>query len=239
MLILVGALARRTGETDLAERFYDVLKTWADYLVEHGLDPANQLCTDDFAGHMPHNANLAIKAIIGVGAFGQLAARLGRNGDAERYSAVARDWARRWPEMARDTEAYRLAFDQPGSWSQKYNLIWDRVLELDLFSPTIADAEMALYRTKLNRYGLPLDSRAAYTKLDWLVWSACLTGRQADFDTLLAPVTTWLDDAPARVPLSDWYETDTGTQPHNHGFFARSVVGGVFFKLLIDKTPRR
>jgi hypothetical protein len=98
---------------------------------------------------------------------------------------------------------------------------------------------MALYRHKLNRYGLPLDSRAAYTKLDWLVWSACLTGRQEDFDILLAPVATWLDDAPERVPLSDWYETDTGKQPHQHGFFWRSVVGGVFFKLLIDKSTDR
>lgn len=240
MLILVDALARRTGETDLGERFYDVLKSWADYLVEHGLDPANQLCTDDFAGHMPHNANLAIKAIIGLGAFGQLAGMLGRAADAAHYGAIAADWSGRWPHMARDAVAYRLAFDQPGSWSQKYNLIWDRVLDLNLFSPEIADEEMALYRTRANRYGLPLDSRAAYTKLDWLVWSACLTGRQEDFDALLAPVATWLDDAPERVPLSDWYETDTGRQPHNHGFFARSVVGGVFFKLLIDHTePRR
>lgn len=239
MLILVGALARRTGETDLGERFYEVLKTWADYLVEHGLDPANQLCTDDFAGHMPHNANLAIKAIIGLGAFGQLAGRLGRGEDAQHYGAVARGWAKRWPVMARDSAAYRLAFDQPGSWSQKYNLIWDRVLDLNLFAPEIADEEVALYRTKLNRYGLPLDSRAAYTKLDWQVWSACLTGRQEDFDTILAPIGTWLDDAPERVPLSDWYETDTGKQPHNHGFFARSVVGGVFFKLLIDHSVKR
>ena len=236
MLILVAALARRTRDKDLGETFYDVLKIWADYLVEHGLDPANQLCTDDFAGHMPHNANLAIKATIGLGAFSQIARMLGRAVDAERYDGVARDWASRWPEMARDTSAYRLAFDQPGTWSQKYNLIWDRVLGLNLFSPTIAETEMALYRTRLNRYGLPLDSRAAYTKLDWLVWSACLTGRREDFDALLAPVASWLDDAPDRVPLSDWYETDSGEQPYNHGFFARSVVGGIFFKLYIDHS---
>lgn len=236
MLILVGALARRTGETDLGQRFYDVLKTWADYLVENGLDPANQLCTDDFAGHMPHNANLAVKAILGIAAFGQLAGTLGYADDAKRYLEVARDWAKRWPDMARDDRAYRLAFDQPGSWSMKYNLIWDRVLDLNLFDPGIATDEVALYRTKANRYGLPLDSRSAYTKLDWLVWSACLTGKQDDFDALLAPVATWLDDAPVRVPLSDWYETDTGTQPHNHGFFARSVVGGIFFKVLIDQS---
>ncbi|KKB07072.1 hypothetical protein VE25_19700 [Devosia geojensis] len=239
MLVLVAALAHRTGELDLAETFFTQLKGWADYLVGHGLDPDNQLCTDDFAGHMPHNANLAIKAIIGLGAFGQLCARIGRDADATHYMATARDWAGKWQEMARDEAGYRLAFDQPGSWSQKYNLVWDRILGLGLFPSEIAETEMASYRSRLNRYGLPLDSRKAYTKLDWLVWSACLTGRQADFDAMLAPLERWLDDAPARVPLSDWFETDTGLQPRNHGFFARSVVGGIFIKLLIDRMGSR
>lgn len=236
MLILVAALAHQTGELDLGETFYPQLEMWAEYLFENGLDPANQLCTDDFAGHMPHNANLAIKAILGLAAFGQLSESLGHNNNARRYSETAREWAQKWQEMAKDADGFRLAFDQNGSWSQKYNLIWDRLLGLNIFPEEVAQTEMALYRTKLGRYGLPLDSRAAYTKLDWIVWTACLTGEQDDFDALLAPLENWLDDAPARVPLSDWFETDTGLQPHDHGFFARSVVGGVFVKLLSDKV---
>lgn len=236
MLILAGALAQRTGSTALAEEFWGELTSWADYLVTSGLDPENQLCTDDFAGHMPHNANLAIKAILGIGAFGQLCERLGRAEDAARYLSTARDWARRWAEMANDGASYRLAFDQPGTWSQKYNLVWDRILGLNLFDARIAEKELAHYRTRLNRYGLPLDSRKAYTKLDWLVWSACLTGKQDDFDAMLAPLAGWLDDVPQRVPLSDWFETDTGKQPHGHGFWARSVVGGIYIKLMLDKS---
>ena len=236
MLILAAALAQKTGSTALAEEFWAELTSWADYLVRSGLDPENQLCTDDFAGHMPHNANLAIKAILGIAAFGQLCEKLGKADAAARYLATARDWARRWAEMADDGTSYRLAFDQPGTWSQKYNLIWDRILGLNLFDPRIAETELAHYRTKLNRYGLPLDSRKAYTKLDWLVWSACLTGRQDDFDAMLAPLAAWLDDAPQRVPLSDWFETDTGKQPGGHGFWARSVVGGIYIKLMLDKS---
>ena len=236
MLILAGALAQKTGSTALAEEFWAELTSWADYLVRSGLDPENQLCTDDFAGHMPHNANLAIKAILGIGAFGQLCERLGRAEDAARYLATARDWAQRWAQMADDGASYRLAFDQPGTWSQKYNLVWDRILGLNLFDPAIAEKELAHYRTRLNRYGLPLDSRKAYTKLDWLVWSACLSGRQDDFDAMLAPLAGWLDDAPQRVPLSDWFETDTGKQPGGHGFWARSVVGGIYIKLMLDKS---
>jgi len=237
MLILVAALLKRTGKLDLVDAYFDVLQTWADYLLDHGLDPENQLCTDDFAGHMPHNANLSIKAILGLGGFAQICAAVGRTEDAERHLATARDWVRQWQAKAGDGQAYRLGFDQPGSWSQKYNLIWDRILGLGLFPAEIATAEMAHYRGKLNRYGLPLDSRETYTKLDWLVWSACLTGVQQDFDDMLAPVGSWLDAAPARVPLSDWYDTQSGLQPHDHGFFARSVVGGVFIKLLLDELP--
>ena len=139
MLILAGALTQKTGSTALAEEFWAELTSWADYLVKSGLDPENQLCTDDFAGHMPHNANLAIKAILGIGAFGQLCQRLGEAAEAERYLAIARDWATRWAEMADDGTSYRLAFDQPGTWSQKYNLVWDRILGLNLFDPAIAD----------------------------------------------------------------------------------------------------
>lgn len=236
MLILAGALAQRTGSTALAEEFWAELTSWADYLVESGLDPENQLCTDDFAGHMPHNANLAIKAILGIGAFGQLCQKLGKSAEAERYLSTARDWAVRWEQLANDGAGYRLAFDQPGTWSMKYNLIWDRILGLNVFDPQIGEKELAVYRTKLNQYGLPLDSRAAYTKLDWLVWSACLTRKQDDFDAMLAPLTAWLDDAPVRVPLSDWFETDTGLQPRGHGFWARSVVGGIYIKLMLDKA---
>ena len=236
MLILVAALARCTGETELASMFWVQLQQWADYLVEHGLDPANQLCTDDFAGHMPHNANLSIKSILGLGGFGQLCQLLGKDDLAERYLGLARDWAAQWTDKAKDGDHFRLAFDQPGTWSQKYNLVWDRILGLGLFPDTIASIEFAYYRDRMNRYGLPLDSRASYTKLDWLVWTACLTGERQDFDDLVAPVAAWLDATPARVPLSDWYDTETGKQPHNHGFFARSVVGGIFIKLMMDNA---
>ena len=232
MLILVAALERKQGNIHLAEKFWPQLTKWAEYLRAKGLDPENQLSTDDFAGHLAHNANLSIKAIEGLAAYAQLAERLGKSDIAKQYANVAKEMASQWQTMANDGDHYRLAFDKPGTWSQKYNLVWDRLLDLQLFPASIYQTEMAFYLLKSNSYGLPLDNRADYTKLDWEIWTATLTSDRSQVDSLLTPVSKWLHETPSRVPLTDWYETKNGKQM---GFQARSVVGGVFIKLLADK----
>ena len=231
MLILLGALAHVEGNADFALHYWPQLVRWAEYLREKGLDPENQLSTDDFAGHLAHNTNLSIKAILGLRAFAEIARLGGHTGDATRYETIARDMATQWPRMAADGDHYRLAFDKPGTWSQKYNLVWDRVLGYHLFAPEIARTEVAFYLTKLNTYGLPLDNRKTYTKLDWTVWTSCLAEKDADFRRLIAPSYRWMNETPTRVPLTDWYETTNGKQV---GFQARSVVGGLFIPLLRD-----
>jgi len=232
MLILVAALERKQGNIHLAEKFWPQLTKWAEYLRAKGLDPENQLSTDDFAGHLAHNANLSIKAIEGLAAYAQLAEGLGKSDMARQYANVAKEMASQWQTMANDGDHYRLAFDKPGTWSQKYNLVWDRLLDLQLFPASIYQTEMAFYLLKSNSYGLPLDNRADYTKLDWEIWTATLTSDRSQVDSLLMPVSKWLHETPSRVPLTDWYETKNGKQM---GFQARSVVGGVFIKLLADK----
>jgi len=232
MLIMMDALGLAQGDQHLAEKYWPQLTKWADYLLTDGLDPANQLSTDDFAGHLAHNANLSIKAIEGIDAYAQMATKLGKKDIAGKYATSARQMAAQWAVMALDGDHYKLAFDKPGTWSQKYNLVWDMLLGMDLFPSSMRKTEMAFYLQHLNQYGLPLDNRADYTKLDWELWTATLTDEPGQFTSLMDPIAKWLRETPTRVPLGDWYDTKTGVALH---FQARSVVGGVYVKALADK----
>lgn len=229
MLILVTAIAHIEKNADYAAKHWQVLTTWADYLLEKGLDPENQLCTDDFAGHFAHNANLSVKAIMGIAGYGRLAGMLGKTDVAEKYTAAAREMAQEWTKMADDGNHYRLTFDKPDTWSQKYNLVWDELLELDIFPDEIVEKEIAYYLTKQNRYGLPLDNRMTYTKADWIVWTATMADDDDTFRRFIDPLYAYVTETTDRVPLSDWYET---TNANQIGFQARSVVGGFFIKTL-------
>ena len=92
------------------------------------------------------------------------------------------------------------------------------------------------YLGKINRYGLPLDSRADYTKLDWSLWTATLASRPDQFHAIVDPIYRWINETPSRVPLTDWYDTKTGEQ---EGFQARSVVGGIYVKAYADPALTR
>jgi hypothetical protein len=230
LLILLAAQAKATGSAEFSREYWPMILQWAEYLKEKGLDPENQLCTDDFAGHLAHNTNLSLKAILAIRAVADLAGQLGHEDVARTYGEAAKRMAREWAVMADDNGShFRLAFDRPGTWSQKYNLVWDKVLGYNLFPAEIARKEVAFYLTKQNSYGLPLDNRSAYTKLDWIVWTATLASDRADFDAIIGPAERFAQETPSRVPLSDWYWT---TDAKQRGFQARSVVGGLFMPML-------
>ena len=141
-----------------------------------GLDPENQLCTDDFAGHLAHNTNLSIKAIEALGAYAQMARDAGQDRTARQIRDFGQGDGGQVAVDGDDGDHYQLAFDKPGTWSQKYNLVWDMLLDMNLFPADVRKTELAFYLKHLNQYGLPLDNRADYTKLDWELWTATLTG---------------------------------------------------------------
>lgn len=240
MIIITAALRRvreAAGEScTFAEDNWDLLSKWAEYLLEHGYDPAHQLCTDDFAGHLARNTNLSVKTIIALAAFAELCERSGRNSEAERFESAARNFAVRWARETLDGEHHRLTFDAADSWSLKYNLIWDKIFGFGLFGDDVFEREVAWYRRQANRYGTPLDSRATFTKGDWILWVASLSENPEDFTALSDPIWYFLNDTPSRTPFSDWYGTTDATE---QSFHHRSVVGGMFMKIWKDQLLHR
>ncbi|MBO0949779.1 glutaminase family protein [Fibrella forsythiae] len=239
MLLLMGAITKAEGNTSYAKQHWKVLTTWVNYLRKDGFDPANQLCTDDFAGHLARNANLSLKAILGIAAYGQIAERMGDKKTAATYLNAARDMAQRWQQLALNAgndgskPHYDLTFENDDdTWSQKYNLVWDKLLAMKIFPKGLAQREVAYYLTKQKPYGLPLDSRKTYTKSDWIIWTATMAESNKDFQAFVAPIWKFANETPSRVPLTDWHETTNAKQV---GFQARSVVGGYYIKMLESK----
>jgi hypothetical protein len=233
---MIAALGHAEGNWDFARRYMPQLTQWAEYLSTKGLDPENQLSTDDFAGHLAHNTNLSIKAIEALGAFVQIAKGVGDTTLATHYEAIVKPLPAQWEHMALEGDHYKLAFDQSGTWSQKYNLVWDNLLELHLFSPKVMQTEWKFYSQQMKPYGLPLDSRKTITKLDWEVWTATLAPEPSQYQNLIHRLVVWTNETPSRVPTTDFYDTVSGKQM---GFQARSVVGGIFIKALADIELKR
>ena len=232
MLLLCDAIAHADGNADFVSPWWPQLTQWAAYLEKYGLDPEKQLCTDDFMGHLAHNANLGIKAILGLAAYGDLCRMRGDEANAKKYSDLAKGYAAHWMQVADDGDHYRLAFDKPGTWSLKYNLVWDRLLGLNIFPPSVAQKEIAHYKRVMQPYGVPLDSRTKGTKTDWLFWAATLAENQVDFEAIIDPVYHYFNETTVRNPLADFYRTDT---VKSSGMHARPVVGGFFIKMLSDR----
>ena len=231
MLLLCDAIAKADGNADFVTPWWPQLTQWAQFLEQYGLDPEDQLCTDDFMGHLAHNANLSVKAILALAAYGDLCRRRGDTAGAIKYTALAKADAAHWVQVADTGDHSLLAFDKPGTWSQKYNLVWDKVLGLNVFPPSVARNEIAYYKSKLGRYGVPLDSRTLVGDADHSFFSATLADSQADFEALISPFYDYLDTTTARLPLVDTYQTDDA---RSDGFHARPVVGGVFVRALTD-----
>jgi hypothetical protein len=231
MILLCAAIARMEGNASFAELWWPQLTRWEAYLERFGRDPENQLCTDDFMGHLAHNANLSVKAILAIAAYGELCRLRGDAAAGARCQTRAREYARHWIEVAADGDHYRIAFDRPKTWSQKYNLIWDKLLGLDIFPPQVARTEVAYYKKMIQRYGVPLDSRTRLTKTDWCLWSATLADDRRDFEAIVSPIFDYLNETTARLPFVDSYITDN---PRSDGMRARPVIGGVYIKMLED-----
>ena len=70
---------------------------WTQFLITDSLIHANQISTDDFAGSLANQTNLAIKGIVGIKAMSQIASLAGQSQKSANYSVsplVISSWKR-------------------------------------------------------------------------------------------------------------------------------------------------
>jgi len=230
-LICTYAICRTKNDFSYAEENHELLEKWGNYLLEYGFDPGEQLCTDDFGGHLNHNCNLSVKAIVGIYACGELL-------ENEAMKQKAREYAALWCERAKDGDKYKMAFDTDDTWSIKYNMVWDKIFGFGLFPKEVYEAEIKCYESKMTKYGIPLDYRGNIGKLDWIMWAARMSDDMEFRDKVIHSVFCMINETKQRVPLTDYYNVKNAEQVvwtfyrSQAGFSNRSVVGGLGILLL-------
>lgn len=230
LLMMFYACYHSDGDVEFFKSNKLLVEKWVEYLVKYGLKPENQLCTDDFAGHLKNNINLAIKATVGIAAYAELRKAMGDVEIGAQYRKTAEAFAAEITAFGEKYEHLPLTWDSDdATFSLKYNLAFDKVWKLGLFPQSLLEREVDCYLERLERYGTPLDTRADYSKSDWLMWAASLTDDAGKKRKLITALNLFLKEAPERIPFGDWYGTKDGKCC---GFRARSVQGGCFILLL-------
>ena len=260
-----GGVASKHQARKWLSRSYKLWKQWTGYLVEFSLLPANQLCTDDFAGWLALQTNLALKGIIGIRAMSEISEIMGEEKDAKHYRNISEGYIEKWEGygMSRDGGRAKLAYDWYGSWTTLYSLYADAILcfhphsdSNETASPLVGPQQPLVpsvtksknfipdhiyrtqsrwYSTVMQRYGLPLDSRHLYTKSDWEFQAAAVASRHTRTG-ILERVATWLNETVTDRPFTDLYKTeDEGGFP-GPKFFARPVIGSHFAFLTLERA---
>ena len=257
MLIMTLSYAQKTGDTDYLRQHYDILNQWTQYLVSDSLIPDAQISTDDFAGPLANQTNLALKGMIGIQAMAKIASLTGNASDSTNYINISHDYITQWQTfgIAHDDNPPHstLAYGQNETHGLLYNLYADQLLETHLVPRSVYTMQSTFYPTVENTYGVPLDTRHDYTKSDWglvIIMSSsvqlssitdklyfCAAVASSDTSSMfISDTATWINETPTNGPLTDFYETDTGDYGRGVSpFRARPVVGGFFSLLALNK----
>ncbi|KAL2063340.1 hypothetical protein VTL71DRAFT_5145 [Oculimacula yallundae] len=234
MLIMTLAYAQRNDDVSYLSQHYKILKQWTQYLIDEALIPADQISTDDFAGSLANQTNLALKGIIGIQAMAQIANLTNNQVDGANYTNIALDYITKWQSLGIAHDASpphtTLSYGMNDTHGLLYNLYGDRLLNLNFVPQSVYDMQSTFYPTVKQKYGVPLDTRHSYTKSDWEMWCAAIASEDTK-NIFISDLATWINDTPTNKAMTDWYDVQTGD--FAGGFVARPVVGGHFALLAL------
>ncbi|KAJ5753360.1 uncharacterized protein N7511_007513 [Penicillium nucicola] len=236
LLILASAYAYATGDTQWTSQYTEIFQKYADYLVENSINIATQLSSNDAAGPLANETNLAIKAAVGLKAFGKM------SGD-NYYSHVGEMHAKILFEQGLGTDNAQTHFvleypDNPETWKTPYNLFPDVLLDLKTFPDAAYRMGSEFFAAVRGEYGVPLDNRQDWAKSDWNMWLAA-TFDTSTRDEFVNDLWAFMTNGKHNWPFSDRYVAKSahGNEPGVPVLCrARPTVGG-HFALLALKGP--
>ncbi|KAF7714464.1 Uncharacterized protein PECH_004944 [Penicillium ucsense] len=237
LLILALAYVRATGDHSWSNRYLTIFQKYADYLVTNGIDIAEQLSSNDAAGPLANETNLAIKAAIGIKAYGILSGN-------QTYSQIGNDRADLLFRQSLGTNEYQTHFtlQYPGhsrTWKIPYNLYPDLLLDLQTFPEEAFSMGSRFFNSVRGEYGVALDNRQDWAKSDWNMWLAG-TFEPNTRDEFVDDLWAFMTNGKHHWPFSDRY-ISTASHGGEAGVpilcRARPTVGG-HYALLALKGPR-
>lgn len=241
MIIMTYAIYKFGSQNTLSwlQSHYTILKQWAQYLIEYSLIPALQLSTDDFAGQLANQTNLAIKGIVGLAAMAEISAAVGDSFNAQNYSQTAQNYYDMWSQMAIDPSGTHtlLAYQWRSSWGLLYNVYPARLLNLSIIPDSLYQMQCDYYPSVSQLWGIPLDSRHAWTKTDWEMWAAA-TCEPSTRRLFVDSIAYWLNTTVSDIPFTDIFQTvhegESPGAPNPVEFYARPVQGGLYSLLALE-----
>lgn len=238
MIIMMLTYAQKTGNNQWLADNWDLLSRWADYMIEDAKIPAHQLSTDDFAGRLANQTNLAIKGIIALEAMSEISERAGHKDLKQHYSDIAHEYLAFWQEHGINHDAEvphtTLSYNDNESYGLLYNLWGDKILGLDFIPKEIYKMQSDWYPHVTNEYGMVLDTRGTLTKTDWEIFAASMS-EEPTRQQFVKLIAKWINETKTWRALTDLYDTKDGGYPRGIEFTARPVVGGLFAILALEK----
>lgn len=236
LIVLALAYVQATGDTEWTDQYMGIFQKYADYLVDNSIDIANQLSSNDAAGPLPNETNLAIKGAVGIKAYGVL------SGD-KHYSRIGEEHADLFYDQRLGTDEDQTHFvlqypDYPNSWKIPYNLFPDVLLALKTFPDDAFRMSSDFFPSVRGEYGVALDNRQDWAKSDWNMWLAA-TFETDTRDEFVEDLWAFMTNGRHNWPFSDRYVSTSahgGTPGTPILCRARPTVGG-HFALLALKGP--
>lgn len=235
MLIMTLAYAQRSGDTAYLTQHFSKMDQWAGFLVQEALIPASQISTDDFAGSLANQTNLALKGIIALKGMSQIGNLTGNATAASLYGGVADNYLPQWVGFGLNNASSpahtMLDYNDLTSHGLLYNLYADRLLGLNFVYDYIYTIQSNFYPTVALKFGVALDTRHNWVKSDWEMFVASIAepATRTEFINLLVK---WINETPQTTPFGDLFDGDTGGYT-GADFKARPVVGGMFALLAL------